>query len=353
VGLGGGESRPPAEWPSNSTIARIVVVILGALLLARGIYLIRDILVLVVVALFLAIGLDPAVRALGRVRFPRALAVVTVLVLGLVFIGGFFAAVIPPLVRQTARLAEQIPDFAEELSDRIGRFADLDERFDISSRLRSAINDAPNLAGRSFGSALGIARSVGSAVFSILTVLVLTIYFMLDLPKLVDGAAKLVARTRRDRIRAHADVVFRSISQYIIGNLAVSVIAGALYYITLSILGVPYALPLAMWVAIADLIPMVGATLGAIPATIVAFFHGVPTGIGTAIYFIVYQQVENYVVAPRVMREAVNISPAAVLLAALMGATLLGFVGALIAIPIAASIKIITQEVWLPRQESA
>jgi predicted PurR-regulated permease PerM len=331
---------------------RIVVVVLGVLLLARGVYLIRNILVLVIVALFLAIGLDPAVRALGRFRFSRGLAVVTVLVLGLGFIGGFFAAVTPPLVRQTARLAEQIPDFADELSDRSGRFADLDKRFDISAKLRKAINDAPDLAGRSFGSALGVARSVGSAIFSILTVLVLTIYFMLDLPKLVDGAAKLVARSRRDSIRAHSEVVFNSISQYILGNLAISVIAGVLAFIALSILGVPYALPLAMWVAIADLIPMVGATLGAIPATIVAFFHGIPTGIFTAIYFIVYQQVENYVVSPRVMRQAVNISAAAVLLAALIGATLLGFVGALIAIPIAASIKIIAQQVWLPRQES-
>jgi predicted PurR-regulated permease PerM len=108
-----------------------------------------------------------------------------------------------------------------------------------------------------------------------------------------------------------------------------------------------------MWVAIADLIPMVGATLGAIPAVAVAFFDSLGTGIGTAIYMVLYQQFENYVVQPRVMREAVNISPAAVLLAALIGATLLGFVGALVAIPLAASVKVIVQQVWLPRQESA
>src|SRR5204862_2987956 len=114
----------------------------------------------------------------------------------------------------------------------------------------------------------------------------------------------------------------------------------------------PYALPLAMWVAIADLIPLVGATLGAIAGVAVAFFHSLGTGIGTAVFFLLYQQFENYVIQPRVMREAVNISAAAVLLAALTGATVLGFVGALIAIPIAASLKVIVQQVWLPRQES-
>ena len=124
-------------------------------------------------------------------------------------------------------------------------------------------------------------------------------------------------------------------------------------FIAFTLLGVPYALPLAMWVAIADLIPLVGATIGAVPAVIVAFFHSTGTGIGTAIFCLLYQQFENYVVQPRVMRQAVNISAAAVLLSALIGATLLGFVGALLAIPIAASIKVITQEIWLPRQEAA
>src|SRR5207247_6328078 len=120
---------------------------------------------------------------------------------------------------------------------------------------------------------------------------------------------------------------FDRISGYMIGNIGVSIVAGLASGTALALLGVPYALPLAMWVAIADLIPMVGATLGAVPAVIVAFFSGLPTGIGTVIFFAIYQQVENYLVAPRVMKRAVDISPAVVILAALIGATLLGFVG--------------------------
>ncbi len=353
MAAGGGFRDPASGQPTNGTVARIVVVVLGVLLLAYGVYLVRQVLVLVVVALFLAIGLDPVVRMLQRARLPRGAAVAAVFVGALLFIAGFVASVTPPLVRQTVRLAEQIPDFAEELSDRSGRFADLDRRYDISDRLRSAVDDLPGLVAGSAGSVLGVARSVGRAFFSILTVTVLTIYFMLDLPKLIQGGARLLARSRRERTQALADIVFKRISGYMIGQVGVSLFAGVTSFIVLSVLGVPYSLPLAMWVSLAALIPMVGATLGAIAPVIVAFFDGTGTGIATVIFFLLYQQFENYVVQPRVMRQAVDISAAAVLLAALVGGTLLGFVGALLAIPMAASIKAITQEVWLPRQEAA
>lgn len=339
--------------PSTGVVAHITLVVVGTLILLYGLYLVRSILVLVLVALFLAIGLDPAVRFIQRGREGRGLAVVVVFLGALLVIGGFLAAVIPPLVRQTIRLAQQVPDFAERLSDRSTWFGDLNQRFDIADRVRDAVNDVPSLVAGSAGRALGFARSVGSTIFSFVTVMVLTIYFLLDLPKLVDGAARLVAKSRRQRIQEHSQVVFRSISNYILGNIATSVIAGVISFIGFTLLGVPYALPLAMWVAIADLIPLVGATIGAVPAVVVAYFDSLGTGIGTTIFCLLYQQFENYVVQPRVMREAVNISAAAVMLAALAGATLLGFVGALIAIPVAASIKVIAQQVWLPRQESA
>lgn len=341
-----------SEPPSTSTVVRITLTVAVVGVLLYGVYLVRQTLVLVVVALFLAIGLDPLVRVLGRYRLSRGLAVLAVFVGLIVFVGGFIAAVTPPLVRQTQRLARQIPEFADELSTRSDRFSELDKRYDISKRLRETVKDLPSLAGRSAGSALGIVRSIGGTLFSILTVVILTIYFLVDLPKLIRGAAKLVPRSRREAMEAHAKVVFDRISGYIVGNLAVSVIAGVVTFIVLTALRVPYALPLAMWVAVADLIPMVGATLGAIPAVLVAFFASLWSGIGTLIFYAIYQQIENYVITPRVMTRAVDISAAAVLLAALVGATLLGFVGALLAIPIAASIKVLVQEIWFPRQEA-
>lgn len=343
---------PDTQAPSSATVVRIVLIVAGVGLGLYGLYLARQILVLVIVALFLAIGLDPVVRSLARFRLSRGLAVLAVFGGLIVFVGGFFAAVTPPLARQTQTLAREIPTFAEDLSTRNETFREWDERYDISQRLRKTVRDLPKLAGSSFGSALGVARSIGRTLFSVLTVIILTIYFLLDLPKLIAGAAKLVPLSRRKNIESHAQIVFGRISGYIVGNLAVSVIAGVVSFIVLSLLGVPYALPLAMWVAIADLIPMVGATLGAIPALIVAFFGSLWTGIGAVVFFAIYQQVENYVVTPRVMKRTVDISAAAVLLAALVGGTLLGFVGALLAIPIAASIKVLTQEIWFPRQEA-
>jgi predicted PurR-regulated permease PerM len=134
---------------------------------------------------------------------------------------------------------------------------------------------------------------------------------------------------------------------YVSGNIAVSVIAGVCAWIALAIIGVPFAVALAMWVAIADLIPTVGATLGALVAVIVAAFSSIPDAIATAIYFIVYQQVENYVIVPRVMKQAIDLSPAAVIIAVLIGGSLAGFAGALLALPVAAIIKVVLRELWL------
>jgi predicted PurR-regulated permease PerM len=341
------------ERPSTSTVVRITVTVAAVGVFLYGLYLIRQILVLVLVAVFFAVALDPLVRALGRMRLKRSRAVAVVFLAVLLFVGGFVASVTPPLVRQTQHLATRIPKFADDLSKHSKRFQELDKKYDISTRLRSAVKNVPSIAGASLGGALGVARSVGRAIFSVLTVMILTIYFLIDLPRLIEGAAGLAPASRRQKLQHNAQIVFDRISGYMIGNIGVSIVAGTATAIALSLLHVPYALPLAMWVAIADLIPMVGASLGAIPAVAVAFFSGLWTGIGTVIFFIIYQQVENYLVAPRVMKRAVDISPAAVILAALIGATLLGFVGALLAIPLAASIKVLTQEIWLPRQQAA
>jgi predicted PurR-regulated permease PerM len=179
------------------------------------------------------------------------------------------------------------------------------------------------------------------------------IYFLGSLSRMHAGSLKLVPASRRERFRTLLDPILEKIGQYIAGNVAISVIAGSLSFIFMVIAGVPYPVALALWVAIADLLPLVGAIVGAVPAVIVAFFTSVPLGIATLIFFIVYQQIENYVIAPRVMKSAVDVSPAAVLLAALIGGSLLGFFGALVAIPAAAAIKLIMQEVVLPKADQA
>jgi predicted PurR-regulated permease PerM len=199
---------------------------------------------------------------------------------------------------------------------------------------------------------LGVAGSVLAALFNVLTVFILTIYFMLSLARIREGSLRLVPKSKRQKVAELVDPILEKIGGYIAGQITVALIAGSLAFVFLAVVGVPFPVALALWVAIASLIPLVGATIGAIPAVIVAFFDSLGLGVATLIYFIVYQQIENYVIAPRIMTKAVDISPAAVLLAALIGGSLLGFVGALMAIPAAASIKIIVQEVLIPRIES-
>jgi predicted PurR-regulated permease PerM len=338
--------------PSTASVIRVTLTVVGVLLLVYAAFLIRQILVLVVVAMFLAIGLDPLVQGLRRVRLSRGLAVMVVFVGAIVFVGGFVASVTPPLVRQTQRLAQEIPDFVDRLSTRNDRFRELDRRYDIRDRLGESVGNLPDLAARSAGSVLGVARSVGRAAFSIVTVAILTVYFLLDLPNLIAGATRLLPLHRRERFMQVSGVVYGRISGYMLGQLTVSVTAGVASFVFLSVASVPYSVPLAMWVALSALIPMVGSMLGSIPAVLVAFFVSPLRGIATLVFFLAYQQVENYLVAPRIMRRAVDISPAAVILAALIGATLLGFVGALLAIPLAASLKVLVQEVWMARHEA-
>jgi predicted PurR-regulated permease PerM len=342
-----------AEGPSVGVVARITVTVLVLLLLAYGAYRVRSTLILVFVAAFLAVGLDPAVRRLEGLRLSRGQAVAVIFIATLLFIVGFIAAVVPPLVRQIAEFAGNLPDYVQELSRKYPTVQRWVQENDIAGKLRDATQNAPSIIGGSFGKVVGVAGSVASSIFSTLTVMVLTIYFSLSLGRIRAGTLRLIPASKRDRVSSLMDPILEKVGAYIAGNITISLIAGALSFIFLSIAGVPYPIALALWVAIADLIPLVGATLGAVPAVIVAFFSSIPLGIATLVFFIAYQQGENYLIAPRVMNKAVDVAPAAVLLAALIGAGLLGFVGALIAIPAAAAIKIIANEVIFPKVEAA
>jgi predicted PurR-regulated permease PerM len=340
-----------SNGPSTATVARVTFTVLGCLLAVYLAYVLRNVLVLVVVAAFLAVGLDPAVRRLERWGVRRGGAVALIFFAAVVFIAAFVAAVIPPLVRQIGTFARDLPGYVQDLSDKNPRVKAWVVDNDIPQRLRDALRDVPGLIAGSLGNVVGIAGSVLAALFNALTVIVLTIYFMLSLSRIREGSLKLVPKSHREQVRDLLDPILEKIGGYIAGQVMVALIAGVLAFAYLLLTGVPFPIALALWVSIAALIPLVGATIGAVPAVVVAFVTSVPLGIATVVYFVVYQQIENYLIAPRIMTRAVDISPAAVLLAALMGGSLLGFVGALMAIPAAAALKLITQEVLLPRAE--
>ena len=341
------------EGPSTATIFRVVFTIAAAGVTLYGIYLIRKLLVLVLVAAFLSVGLDPAVRKLQSWGLRRGVAVAAILLSVVLVLVGFLAAIMPPLVEQVTEFATNLPDYVRQLAERNPRIEQYVTDKDIAARLEKATSSIPgNIAG-SIGGVVGVAGSVVASIFNTVTVIVLTVYFSLSLDRIHQGSLKLVARSKRQRAEELIDPILTKIGAYIAGNVAISVIAGITAFIFLIVAGVPFPVALALWVAIADLIPLVGATLGAVPAVIVAFFVSLPVGIATLIYFFAYQQIENYVIAPRVMTKAVDLSPAAVLLSALIGASLLGVVGVLMAVPAAAATKMLVQELVVPEAENA
>jgi predicted PurR-regulated permease PerM len=328
-------------------VVRVTVTVVVVLAVLAAAWAVRNILVLVLVAAVLAIGLDRPVRYLERMHVSRGWAVVLIFLAAIGFLALFAWLVVPPLVREVKDLAANIPDYVRRLATENKGFANLDAKYHISERLKEATTKLPSLASASFGTILRITGSIGSMIFNLLTVAILTIYFLMSLPRTEQLAEDLIAGPHRERgIRVFQESVER-IGGYVSGNIAVSIVAGVTAFIALALIGVPFAAALAMWVAIADLIPTVGATLGALAAVAVAAFSGWGRVIATIIYFIVYQQVENYVIVPRVMKKAVDLSPAMVIVSVLVGGSLAGFAGALIALPVAAAIKVVVKEVWL------
>jgi predicted PurR-regulated permease PerM len=326
--------------------------VIATLLALRGLYLIRGILVQVLVALFITVSLEPAVRWLTGRGMRRGLAVTLIFAVAFGALLGFVISVTPPLVNQGRELIDDLPGYLAELQARSAQFRGLNDRFNLSRQLQGIIGSVP---GRIGSGVLGFTGRLFGALFSTLTVLVFTAYFMADLPRLRNGLVWLFPAPRRPRAKQVVDLVVDKVGGYMIGNIIVSILAGIAAYVAFRLLGVPFATPLAVLVAIFDLIPMIGATLGAIVGVLVALFTSPlwPTTVLVAVFFVAYQQLENYLIAPRVLKTTVDIGASAVLLAGLIGATLLGLVGALMAIPVAAAFNVLLNERLQAREAAA
>lgn len=306
-------------------------------------------LVLVFIALFLAIGLNPALVRLRKWGLPHWLAVtVATLLVVLLLCGGIFALV-PPVVTQSGQFVEQIPTYVEQLrrSDTIN---ELVERYDLMEKAQAAAN-ADNI-GRAVGGVFGGAKFIFGTAFNVLTVLVLTIYFMATFDRIKQLGYALVPASRRERVQLIGDEILTKVGAYMVGALSIAVLAGLSTYVFAVIIGLPYPFALAVVVAICDLIPQIGATLGAVIVSLVGFAASLPIGIACLVFFVIYQQIENYLIYPKVMRRSVKVSDVAAIVAALLGVALFGVIGALIAIPAVAAIQLIIREVLLPRQQS-
>ncbi|MEV2242152.1 AI-2E family transporter [Micromonospora sp. NPDC049891] len=327
----------------------------GALgvLLAYAVYLgIRNaagILVLVVIALFLAVGLHPVVVRLRSWGFPRGLAVAAVVLIVVALLAAGVLALVPPIVTQSGQFIEQLPSYLESLR-RNETVNDLVEQFDLMRRAQEAAS--ADVVGRALGGVLGGAQLVFGTVFRVLTVLVLTIYFLVYFDRLRDLTYALVPRSRRQRVQLIGDEILTKVGAYMVGALAIAVLAGASTFVFALIVGLPYPFALAVVVAVTDLIPQIGATLGAVIVSLVGFATDPSVGIACVVFFVIYQQIENYLIYPKIMRRSVQVNEVAALVAALLGVSLVGVIGALIAIPTVAAIQLILREVVLPRQDA-
>ena len=311
---------------------------------------IQSVLLLLLTAAFLAIGLNPAVEALERRSMRRGFAVGSVLALVLTFFVGFGFAVVPPIVEQVQELVVQAPDYVDDLrtNERIAR---LDERFGLLDRAEERLEDPERLGLTAAGGVLNVGRIVLGFLVSTLTVLIVTLYFLANLPSIKANAFRLVPRTRRARVGLLTDEILSRVGGYVAGAVTIAGLASVLAFVLLELLGVPFAVALSMVVFLTGLIPLIGATIGAVVITTVALFTSIQAGIAVAVYFLIYQQVENYLLYPRIMQRSVDVSPAATVVAVLIGGSLLGVLGALLAIPIAAAIQLVLNEVVAPRQD--
>jgi predicted PurR-regulated permease PerM len=322
--------------------------LLSAYAIFQGLSNAASILVLIFIALFLAVGLNPAVARLRAWGLPRGLAVATVTFgILLLFCGGLWALV-PPLVTQSTQFVERLPDLVTSLQ-RNETIKDFVERYDLLEKAQSAAS--PTTVTNALGGVFGGVGLVFGTVFNVLTVLVLTIYFMAAFDRIKETGYQLVPASRRDRIRLIGDEILAKVGAYMVGALAIAVLAGICTWAFAMIVGLAYPFALAVVVAICDLIPQIGATIGAVIVSIVGFATNWKVGIACVIFFVVYQQLENYLIYPMVMRKSVEVSDVAAVVAALVGVGLFGVIGALIAIPMVAAAQLILREVVMPSMD--
>jgi len=323
----------------------------AAVATAAALYAARDVLVRVLVALFLAISLDPAVRMLTRWHMRRGVAVLVVVLVTVGTVAAFLQAVIPTMVHQYHAMVTDFPEHVTGLQDRWAGIRRIGDRFHATKQIESVAASLPNRMGSGVFGATG---RVFSAALSMLTVAVFTVYFLADLPRLRRGAVLLVPRARRARFSRLVDVMVHKVGAYTSGNILLSLVAGLAAFAALTALRVPLAAPLAFLVAVTDLIPTIGATLGAVICVLVALPTTPlwPNTVLLAVFFVLYQQLENYAIAPRIMRKTIELRPGAVLLAGLIGGTALGLIGALMAIPIASAVTVLVSERLQARDEA-
>jgi predicted PurR-regulated permease PerM len=312
----------------------------------RGLADISSVLIIIGVALFIAIGLSPIINYLTGKGLSRA-AATAVVTLGFVLILAMFIVVaIPPISHEVQSLVNNYPRYKSDLINGKGWAGKLAVKLHLTSYLKGKSKLKIPIS----GGALGAGKAILSVGVGVVSLVALTIYFLIALPGVTRLWLSLIPSSRRERVRLLTDEVYDRVGGFMLGNLLSSAVAGVGTYVWLTIFGVPYALLLALFVALLDLIPMVGSTIAGVVVSLVALTRGLPVAIATAGFYIVYRFLEDYLLNPRIMKHTVKISPGLTIIATLIGGALLGLIGALIAIPVAATCHLLLEEVAFPRQ---
>jgi predicted PurR-regulated permease PerM len=337
--------------PSTRAIVKVLLVTAATAAVLYLLYLVRSILGLVFISIFLAVAMGPAVDLYQhRARLPRGIAIVFVYLTILGAIVGLGLLVVPPIVNGVNHFVNKVPTYVQDLrkNPTVRKY---DNRYHITEKLNQEAKKLPNRLGTAASALTSVTVGVFSAIFQLVTVLVLTFFFLLDGKRMVAWGLRQLPAERSERLQKVLADVYEATSGYVVGNLIISVIAGTGTWIVLEILSVPFAVPLSVLMAFLDLIPLVGATIGGVGIGIVAAISNFPTAlIVWAVYFIVYQQIENNILQPVIYRRTVKLHPLVVLIAVLIGGSQLGVLGALLAIPVAAGLQIVVRDLWNARR---
>jgi predicted PurR-regulated permease PerM len=342
------------EFPAIRAVLRVVLVVVAVVLVLVLIYLLRQPLTWIFIAAFIAVALSGPINLLQR-KMRRGFAIAIVYLLLILTPFALIGLLVPPIVTQANNLAQNLPEFARDVTEFVNnndRLRELQEEYDITGRLEEEAQELPSRVGDAAGLLSDIGLGIVNSIFAGVTILVLSIFMVGSGRRFLAAWARQYPPEREEWMHRLFERIANAIGNYVAGALLQATVAGVSAWIMLMILGVDYALPLSVIVFLLDLVPLVGATLGAIVVGVVTLFADFPLDtIIWTVFAIIYQQVENNVIQPRIQSRAVQLEPLIVLISVLFGSTLFGVLGALLAIPVAAAIQITIREYMALRRQ--
>ena len=351
-----GEAGKPVDTTHPFYFGFMVTVgALLALTTLRALASASAVFILIIVSIFLAAGLNPAVMFFQNRGLKRGAAVGAVMACVLIFVAAFIAIAVPPLLDQGNQLIDNAPQLIRDLNNN-AFINDLNIKYGVIDSLQTKVDSIikdGQFAITAFGGVIGVGKAVVSGLVSTITILTLTLYFLASLPQVVEIGLKFVSLSRRNRVSKLVNAIISRVGSFVGGQSIIAALAAIFILIMGLIIGMPYAGPLAVIVLVCGFIPLIGHFIGMTIVTLVSLTDSLSTAVIALVSYIIYVQIENYVITPRIMKRSLSIPGLVTIIAALLGTSLLGLIGGLLAVPIAAAILLILDEVVFPRADQS